>query len=93
MNMRRRLARLESRSERGCQDCRGKKWPAITPYIQDGLNGQPVLASGYERPAACPTCGEWPPTIEIIEMVVHTREEAAAALALNRTQNESDRSQ
>jgi hypothetical protein len=37
---------------------------------------------GEPEPPACPVCGRPPDAIEVVEIVVHNRAEAQAALAL-----------
>ena len=86
MSLRTRVRRLLQVAERkglrlsGCPGCRGRRDQTVWMYVRHGDEGE-ITRSGDE-PAPCRVCGEVPEqVIEVIERIVYTRGEAAAALA------------
>ena len=82
MSIRSRLDRLERSF--GDDDGRCPHCPPQTyvRYRQDGLDAEPVLQGGQPSPEPCRRCGRPADVVELVHIIVRTREEAAAALRL-----------
>lgn len=86
MNLRRRIERLEAARAGGqpprssCPKCRDVAPRVLTVYRRDGPGAPAVVQSGYEPPERCPDCGRVPVTVEVVEVLVSSREEAAAGV-------------
>jgi len=86
MSFRTRVKRLVQIAERkgmafsGCPGCRGRRDQTVWVYIRHDADD--VRTRSGDEPAACRICGQVPErVIEVVERVVYTREQAAAALA------------
>jgi hypothetical protein len=84
MNLKGRVQRLEelAGADRGrCPVCRNRPANVAIQSRRDPPDAEPVpLDSGGDSCEPCPACGWQPDTLEIVEVVVHTREQARAAL-------------
>jgi hypothetical protein len=54
----------------------------VLRYRQPSPAADPVLLAGQEGAAPCPGCGRQPEVLQVVEVVVRSRKEARAALAL-----------
>jgi hypothetical protein len=76
----RRLNRLENLLG-PCRLCRDDP-VRVLRYRQPSPGAEPALLAGQEEPRPCPVCQREPEVLEVVEVVVRTRDEARAALAL-----------
>jgi hypothetical protein len=68
-------------ADRGrCPLCCNRSDSVVRRYRQDSPDAEPVPSDTWDDPKPCPVCGWEPNVTEIVEVVVHTREQAQAAL-------------
>jgi hypothetical protein len=93
MNLKGRVQHLEelTGANRGrCPLC--LDWPkqVIRTYRKDPADAEPVPERGHKPVESCPACGYQPTIMEIVHVVVRTREEAVAALRLMKETAEAE---
>jgi hypothetical protein len=64
-----------------CPVCAGDSLRVVR-YRQAGVGGEAVLLPDQQEPRPWPLCGRQPATLEVVELVVRSRDEAQAAVAL-----------
>ena len=74
----RRLERLLGLPGERCPHCPA---PAVVRYRQADRTAEPTRWCGEEPPDRCPRCGRPCELLQIIELIIHSREEVASLRA------------